>query len=125
MFSNFFSTAGGRSPLREIGVDKLAQFTGKARLIDVRESYEFHGDLGHIAGAQLVPLATLASVASAWDKEDTYVLICRSGNRSAAAAMMMQQMGFTDVINLRGGMLDYRSAGVEETFHLSVQTSQA
>ncbi len=39
------------------------------------------------------------------DKSKTYLVYCRSGNRSGKACSMMQQQGFTRLYNLQGGML--------------------
>ncbi len=80
-----------------------------ARLVDVRERAEFEGPLGHLAGATLVPLATLEAEAQAWDKTTPVVVICRSGRRSALGAGQLVQLGFTQVLNLRGGMEGYRA----------------
>lgn len=77
----------------------------KVRLIDVREPHEFHGELGHIPGAELVPLATVELSASSWDKSEPVMLVCRSGKRSSIAAALLCKLGFTEVHNLQGGML--------------------
>ena len=45
-------------------------------------------------------------------REHTYVIVCRSGNRSAQACMFMQQQGFDKVLNLRGGMLAWAQSGL-------------
>lgn len=42
------------------------------------------------------------------DKSKTYFLYCRSGNRSAKACMIMDQMGFSKTYNLLGGMLEWK-----------------
>ena len=84
---------------------------GALRIIDVRERDEFVGDLGHIAGAELVPLGTVASVARAWPRDTPIVVVCRSGGRSARAAGELVAMGFTAVHNMLGGMLRWRQEG--------------
>lgn len=81
------------------------------RLCDVREPAEFNGELGHIPGAVLVPLATLGAQARAWNKEEPVVLVCRSGVRSVQAALTLRSMGFSQVMNLTGGMLEWINAG--------------
>ena len=78
---------------------------GEVRLVDVREPDEFVGPLGHIPGAELVPLSTVADVAASWDRDAPVLLICRSGARSARAATALAGMGFRNVFNLVGGML--------------------
>ncbi len=100
---------------REITVQQLAAAASKPRLIDVREPHEYTGDLGHIAGAELVPLATVGAAAAAWDRDADVVLICRSGNRSGRAAAALVSMGFKGLINLSGGMLAWGAAGLPVT----------
>jgi len=79
-------------------------------LVDVREPAEFTGELGHVPGARLVPLATLLDTAAAWDPERDIVVVCRSGGRSARAAVELARRGFRNVYNLRGGMLAWNAA---------------
>ncbi|HRG96892.1 MAG TPA: rhodanese-like domain-containing protein [Polyangiaceae bacterium] len=78
---------------------------GKVRVVDVREPHEFVGELGHLAGAELVPLATVEAAAAGWDKDAELVLVCRSGARSGRAAALLTQLGFTKAMNMVGGML--------------------
>ena len=40
-----------------------------------------------------------------YDRDKTYVMICRSGGRSAQACMHMMDLGFKKINNLEGGML--------------------
>jgi glyoxylase-like metal-dependent hydrolase (beta-lactamase superfamily II)/rhodanese-related sulfurtransferase len=84
------------------------------RVIDVREDSEFHGELGHIPGAVLIPLRTLASRAAELlpGKDDRTVVVCRSGVRSTTAAAILTSLGFEDVSNLKGGMLAWRDLGL-------------
>ena len=74
-------------------------------LVDVRQSEEFTGELGHIPGARLLVLDTLAQHLSELPKNKTVVFVCRSGGRSARATALALSEGFTDVYNLKGGML--------------------
>ncbi|HEY0714142.1 MAG TPA: rhodanese-like domain-containing protein [Polyangia bacterium] len=83
-----------------------------ARIIDVREPHEWIGELGHIPGATLVPLATLEAAAAQWDRERPVVVVCRSGSRSTRAAVTLAALGFRQVRNLAGGMLAYKGAGL-------------
>jgi len=81
-------------------------------LIDVREPAEFVQL--HIQGSINVPRGVLEQ-ACEWDFDDTVpalaagrereiVVICRSGHRSAFAADVMQQLGFSNVASLRTGV---------------------
>jgi 3-mercaptopyruvate sulfurtransferase SseA len=56
------STAEG---FRHITPLQLATLVPRPRIIDVREADEFVGELGHMPGAELVPLATLLAAARA------------------------------------------------------------
>ena len=78
-----------------------------ARLVDVREPSEFTGELGHLPGAELVPLATIGDHLGTWDRSAAIILICRSGARSARAAELLARAGFHRVMNMAGGMLAY------------------
>ncbi|MBX7084658.1 MAG: rhodanese-like domain-containing protein, partial [Nannocystaceae bacterium] len=96
----------------QIGPAELDAWRGRARIVDVREPAEFRGELGHLPGAELVPLATLAHTAQSWDRDAAIVVVCRSGGRSAAAQRLLASMGFRVVLDLRGGMLAVDAAGV-------------
>jgi len=81
------------------------------QVIDVREPREFGDVLGHIHGARLLPLSELASRAGEIDRNRPAVTVCRSGTRSAQAAVLLQKAGLTQVANLAGGMLRWRAEG--------------
>lgn len=100
-----------RGGYRDVGPAEALAARGAVRLVDVREPHEYTGD-GHIAGAELVPLATLSGAMRAWPRERDVIVICRSGGRSARAAEAMVAAGFARVMNLAGGMLAYQAAGL-------------
>jgi rhodanese-related sulfurtransferase len=83
----------------------------RPRIVDVREPAEFNGPLGHVPGAELVPLATLEVSAGAWCKTEPLVVVCRSGARSAKAARLLCVLGFCVVFDLTGGTQAHVSAG--------------
>ena len=89
----------------EVSPEWLEEQPAALRVIDVREPAEFNGPLGHIEGAELVPLAKLLRAAEAWDHGETLVMVCRSGARSAGATQVLGQLGFQTVYNLEGGMI--------------------
>jgi sulfate permease, SulP family len=78
-------------------------------LVDVREPEEY--ERGHIAGALLLPLRDLVASASTLPRDRTLVLLCRSGRRSTRGMHMLADLGFTEVFNLKGGVLSWRAAG--------------
>lgn len=94
----------------EIEPSLLAQtHDPSVHIIDVREEDEYHGELGHLEHSSLVPLSTIPFTAQNWDREVTYLMVCRSGRRSGKAAAMLAELGFEQVINLKGGMLAQRA----------------
>jgi rhodanese-related sulfurtransferase len=83
----------------------------KLYLLDVRSSEEYAYD-GRIAGSRLLPLPMLSLRLSELPKDMPIVCVCRSGNRSGVAAEQLARQGFSDVINLAGGMLGWARAGL-------------
>ena len=81
-------------------VDDTTQF------IDVREPFEVAE--GTIPGAVNIPLGQVPGRFDELDRGRRVVLLCRSGGRSGQAAEFLSGVGFTDVVNLVGGMLAYR-----------------
>lgn len=75
-------------------------------LVDVRTEGEYKAE--HIPGALLVPVEELAELASSKmpDKEATYIVYCRTGNRSATAALMLIDMGYQKIYDM-GGIVDW------------------
>ncbi len=93
----------------EVQPEALAERSRSVQIIDVREPHEFTDSLGHVPGARLIPLSQLAARTSELDAGRPIVTVCRSGARSAQAAVLLQKSGFTDVANLAGGMLRWRA----------------
>ncbi|MEZ4461373.1 MAG: rhodanese-like domain-containing protein [bacterium] len=91
----------------EVSARWLSNYIDDLRLIDVREPDELTGPLGRIEGVENVPLNTVPNASAHWDKTTPTVVICRSGGRSGQAAMFLEQQGFTHVVSLSGGMLDW------------------
>lgn len=95
---------------RDLRPEALRERPKDVRIIDVREPSEFTGELGHIPGAELLPLGTVPAVVSTWNRDADLLVVCRSGGRSARAAQQLGAMGFRRVMNLVGGMLAYNEA---------------
>ncbi len=100
------TTSGDGVP--EVCCEETLEKARQCQLIDVRRPDEFTGELGHVDGAKLVTLETdFESEVGKWDKDQTYVFICRSGARSGRATLMALQLGFKNVYNMTGGMLSW------------------
>jgi sulfur dioxygenase len=97
--------------LWEIDAATLEEVADRVQVVDVREPVEYVGPLGHIRGAQLIPLAELAARHAELDRVRPVVTVCRSGARSAQAAVLLGKAGFGAVANLAGGMLRWRASG--------------
>jgi sulfur dioxygenase len=95
---------------RDSGAEAVRFALGSTRVVDVREPAEWTAELGHIAEAELIPLTQVAERAESWNKSETLILVCRSGNRSGKAAAALQLRGFTRLINMTGGMLGWQAA---------------
>jgi rhodanese-related sulfurtransferase len=92
-----------------------AEVAGKLdgyRVIDVREPEEFVGPLGHIAGAENVPLGTLEARAAELVGGGPLLLVCRSGNRSGKACERLVSLGAVAPTNLVGGMIAWNDLGL-------------
>jgi rhodanese-related sulfurtransferase len=100
---------------REVTPEEAARTLSSFDLVDVREPSEFSAELGHVAGARLVPLATVPAASKAWNRERPILVICRSGGRSGRAAEALVAAGFARVYNLTGGMLSWNARGLPVT----------
>ncbi len=80
--------------------------------LDVRTPGEFAE--GHIEGAQLIDFQSgnFENEIASLDKDATYAVYCRSGNRSGQAVKVMHDAGFHNVYNLNGGVIDWANAGL-------------
>ena len=97
------------SGIWEVQPEWLEEHLQAAQIVDVREPGEFNDALGHVPGARLVPLGSLAARAGELSKEQPVVTVCRSGARSAQASVLLRKAGFDKVANLAGGMLRWRA----------------
>src|SRR6266478_5305886 len=71
-------------------------------LVDVREPFEY--EIARIDGAKLIPLGEIPERADELDREQTLIVHCHSGRRSAQAVQLLKQRGFANVYNLEGGI---------------------
>lgn len=90
-------------------LNKLLESGKKPLIVDVRTPEEFAA--GHIDGAKLVPLQTLEDGIKSIAKDQEIRLICRSGNRSAQAYDILAGIGYKNLTNVTGGMIEWEKAG--------------
>ena len=77
-------------------------------LVDVREpaehaEYNIGGNLIPLGKVQIMQIDEIEDL-----RNEEVIVYCRSGRRSANAAMILEQLGFINVYNLDGGMLDWQ-----------------
>ncbi len=81
-------------------------------LIDVREPHEY--ELGNIGG-KLIPLSNIIKENALIPKDGTVIVYCKSGARSAKAIEQLdQKLGYTNLLNLDGGILAWKNAFAPE-----------
>ena len=81
-------------------------------ILDVRTPGEFAE--GYIEGARLIDFqgGSFETEIETLDKNATYAVYCRSGNRSGQAVKIMQDAGFLNLFNLDGGVIDWANQGM-------------
>ena len=82
--------------------DHLAKTDTKPLLLDVREPWEFR--LCRIEGSKLIPMGQIPASIRELDPDRETVVICHHGIRSRQVAMFLDHQGFSNVINLAGGV---------------------
>jgi rhodanese-related sulfurtransferase len=95
--------------MKEISVQELKEKMDKGedfQLIDVREDFEY--EVSNLGGT-LIPLGGILIEADKVAKDKPVIVQCRSGKRSAAAIMQLEQLGYTNLYNLAGGILAWKS----------------
>jgi rhodanese-related sulfurtransferase len=92
--------------MKEISVQELKEMMDNHedfQLIDVREDFEY--EMSNLGGV-LIPLGGVLIEADKIAKDKPVIVMCRSGRRSAAAIMQLeQQFGYANLANLQGGIL--------------------
>jgi len=99
------SYAKNSEVVQEISVEEAMQAWRKQEVVfvDVRTVEEYKQ--GHVPGAVLLPLAELENRIDEVTKEKKVFIICRSGNRSGKANIILQKNGFVNTYSVHGGML--------------------
>ena len=101
----------------KISAEQLAKAVdtiSEIQLIDVRTPDEFKG--GHVKHAVNIDWrgSDFAKQTEALDKSKPTYVYCLSGGRSAQAVASLEKQGFTNIIEMGGGMMEWRNKGLEE-----------
>ncbi|WP_081839009.1 rhodanese-like domain-containing protein [Thermogemmatispora carboxidivorans] len=114
MFERFLRRAEEAQTVPTIAVreawERLARADGETVLIDVREPWEYRS--GHAPRAVNIPLGQLAARVNEVPRDREVLLICLSGHRSAQAARLLQRLGLSRVVNIKGGITSWRLHGL-------------
>jgi sulfur-carrier protein adenylyltransferase/sulfurtransferase len=99
-------------PVREVtAAEAVALARDGYRVIDVREQSEW--DAGHVAGATLLPLGEVAQRIGEVvpDRDAPLLLHCAVGGRSARASARLAEMGYTNVVNMKAPIGQWKEQG--------------
>ena len=90
--------------MRELGAEELKQHleSNTPFLLDVRQPWEY--DVCRLDNSKLVPMGRIPAQVDELDKDRETVVICHHGIRSRQVALYLEQAGFSNVINLKGGV---------------------
>ena len=92
--------------MRELSTDDcktyLEQATEKPLLLDVREPWEYR--IVHLEESRLVPMREIPQATGSLDPAQEIIVICHHGIRSRHIALYLENQGFTNVVNLSGGI---------------------
>ena len=109
--------AEAKSKTQQVGVEEVHDDSVEdgegVTILDVREPDEW--EAGHVRGAKHLPRGLLELKASEElpDKDARIVVHCALGGRGALAAKSLQEMGYTNVANMEGGVKAWREKGYE------------
>jgi SulP family sulfate permease len=82
------------------------------RVIDVREPREFKR--AHIPDAESIPLPVFLNHIDEISQDQSVVVVCRGGRRSARATALLIEKGYKEVRVLQGGMIAWENAQLLE-----------
>lgn len=96
--------------MKEITVEELKakiDHQEDFQLIDVREEFEY--ETSNIHGEN-IPLANVLGATERISKDKPVVVHCKSGKRSAQAIQLLENKGYTNLSNLKGGILAWKES---------------
>lgn len=94
--------------MKEVTVQELKEMMDRNdefQLIDVREPFEY--EVSNLNGLN-IPLGGVVIESDKVSKDKPVIIQCRSGKRSAQAVMLLEQQGFDNLANLKGGIVAWK-----------------
>ena len=106
-------TEAAQATVSLISPEKLNEELGSIQLIDVRTPEEFSE--GHLENAQNMNYYDddFKQQLSVLDKNQKVYVYCKKGGRSASAAELLSEMGFTEIYDLEGGIDNWNEKGLK------------
>lgn len=98
--------------LTEIAPEWVARHRDQVQVLDVRSAPEFQGELGHLDGAQLIPIDELRDRVNEVRTDKPVIVVCQTGKRAGMGTLILKKAGFAKVANLSGGMVAWRHLGL-------------
>ena len=115
----FFTACNDSSTAQEIHVLTPQEFhdvtaNKNVQLVDVRTPEEFAE--GHIENAQNINIAETDFITQAekLNLEEPIYIYCRSGKRSAKAALILKDVGFKEIYDMKGGFIHWEEDGLQD-----------
>ncbi len=92
--------------MRELSAQELKQYLDSGEeppfLLDVRQTWEY--DVCRLENSTLIPVSQIPARFNELDPNREIIVVCHHGIRSRSAGRYLEQAGFTNIINLSGGM---------------------
>ena len=92
--------------MRELTPDEckahLEQAESTPMLLDVREPWEYQ--IVHLENSQLVPMRKVPEIVETLNPHQEIIVVCHHGIRSRQVALFLEHHGFSNVVNLKGGL---------------------
>ncbi len=113
LISGCISSPSEKARYIDVGVQQGKEMidSGDVFILDVRTQEEY--DAGHIRNSTLIPVQELDSRLKELPRNKKILVYCRTGQRSVAASEKLENSGFTQIYNMKGGITEWKNAGYE------------
>lgn len=92
--------------MRELSPDECKAYletaNGSPLVLDVREPWEYQ--IVHLKDSQLIPMREIPAAMETLDPHQEIIVVCHHGIRSRQVALFLEHHGFSNVVNLTGGL---------------------
>jgi hydroxyacylglutathione hydrolase len=108
--------------IQRIDARELEKMTlaGKVNIFDVRKVSEFQSE--HLLDAKNVPLNEINQHLAEFPKNEPFVIHCAGGYRSMIAASILKQLGYDNLVDVRGGFAELKKTEIAKTVYVCPTT---